>query len=152
MKKILAIGLLIVTSNYCWAKAETLDSKNFSSTIQNSEIVVVDFWAPWCAPCIDLAPTIDELANQTKGKAVVGKVNIDENPALAQEFGIQAIPTILFFKNGQVQNQLRGVQTLEVLLSAVGGPSSGGSEEGTDGTLNRGNSMLDRLKDAASEN
>lgn len=130
------------------AKAETLTEANFNAAINGTDLpVVVDFWAPWCGPCVTLAPTIDELALQTKGKAIVAKVNIDENPGLAQKYGIQAIPAIYFFKNGNVQNQMRGVQSLDALMGALS-PSlaEGGTGSRPSG---EGRSMLARLIEAS---
>lgn len=75
--------------------------------------VVVDFWAPWCAPCRIVSPIIDELAKEFEGKVKVGKLNVDENPSIATKFGIMSIPTILIFKNGEVVKMLVGVQGRE---------------------------------------
>jgi thioredoxin 1 len=136
----------------CKAGAQELSTSNFSSTINSTDLpVVVDFWAPWCGPCLELAPTIEELANQTKGQAIIAKVNIDENPQLAQQYGIQGIPTILFFRNGKVENQVRGVQSLDTLKSALGSTTSAGLNSLDPESLSkRGKSMLDRLAEATS--
>ncbi len=85
-----------------------LTDANFSSTLESSTVpLMVDFWAPWCGPCRLIAPSVDELAGTFAGKIQVGKVNIDENPRVASQFNIRAIPTILFFKNGQVVDVIR---------------------------------------------
>ena len=70
---------------------------------------MVDFWASWCGPCRMLGPTIEKLADQYEGKAIVGKVNTDEQPALAQRFGIMSIPTVIFFKDGREIDRKVGV-------------------------------------------
>jgi thioredoxin 1 len=71
--------------------------------------VVVDFWAEWCGPCKMITPLLDELAGEYDGRVRIGKVNIDEEQALATEYGIRAIPTLLFFKNGDVAGQIVGM-------------------------------------------
>lgn len=71
-------------------------------------LLMVDFWAEWCAPCRAIAPTLDELARESAGKVSLAKVNIDEHPALAARYGIRSIPTILFIKSGEVVDQVIG--------------------------------------------
>ncbi|MEO1928392.1 MAG: thioredoxin [Nautiliaceae bacterium] len=85
-----------------------LNGQNFVDTIKNNEVVVVDFWAPWCGPCRMLAPTIEELSKDFEGKVVIAKVNTDEAPEIAAKFGIRSIPTVLFFKNGELVDQMIG--------------------------------------------
>src|SRR5580698_3294991 len=88
----------------------TLTQENFSKEVLESpKPVVVDFWAEWCGPCKMIAPLLDELAGEYQGRASIGKVNIDEDQALASKFGITAIPTLLFFKGGQVAGQVVGM-------------------------------------------
>ena len=75
---------------------------------KHEELLMVDFWAEWCAPCRAIAPTLDELARESAGKVSLAKVNIDEHPALAARYGIRSIPTILFIKSGEVVDQVIG--------------------------------------------
>ncbi len=78
-----------------------LNSSNFDSTISSPKPVLVDFWAPWCGPCRMLGPTIDALAEEVGDSALVCKVDVDQSPEIAQKFGVNQIPTIIFFKNGE---------------------------------------------------
>ena len=77
------------------------NSKSFDEALAKGELLMVDFWASWCGPCKMLAPVIDELAKQYEGKAVVGKVNVDEEQELAIRYGVMSIPTVIFFKDGK---------------------------------------------------
>ena len=94
---------------------------NFENDVLKSNVpVLVDFWAEWCGPCRALAPTIDELASEFKGRVKVVKMNVDENPATPGKFRIRGIPTLLLFKNGQLVDQLVGAHpkaTISDLLS-----------------------------------
>lgn len=92
---------------------------NFPTDVLKAETpVLVDFWAPWCAPCRGIAPMIDQLATENVGKAKVGKVNIDENRGIAEEYGISSIPTLLIFKGGEVVNRL-GAQSKDRIQQAM---------------------------------
>ena len=83
--------------------------QNFKKEILESDkVALVDFWAAWCGPCMMLGPVIEELAGEYEGKAVIAKLNVDENPATASQYGIRSIPSLLVFKNGQVVDQMLG--------------------------------------------
>ncbi len=86
-----------------------VDNSNFEEVINSNENVVVDFWAEWCGPCKILAPIIDELAKEYTGKVVFAKLNVDEAQNIAIDYGISAIPTLIFFKNGKPVDALIGV-------------------------------------------
>jgi len=86
-----------------------LDDASFDAEVISSDKpVLVDFWAPWCGPCKALGPVIDEISNDFVDKVKVGKVNVDENPEISMKFGIRSIPTLIVFKNGEVQEQIIG--------------------------------------------
>ena len=89
----------------------TITNENFESLKNGEQPLVVDFWATWCGPCRMVGPVISELSEQYDGKIVVGKCDVEDNEELAVEFGIRNIPTILFFKNGQVVDKLVGAQS-----------------------------------------
>ncbi len=105
--------------------ALTVTQDNFQSAVLKSQTpVLVDFWAQWCAPCRAVAPILDELAVKYQGKFMVGKVNVDEQPDLAAQFGILNIPTLIFFKKGQEVDRVVGVQPkgqLEVKIQKLTG-------------------------------
>jgi len=98
----------------------TITDATFESVVLKSDKpVLVDFWAVWCGPCQMQGPIVEEVAKAMEGKAVVGKVNVDENPQSAGSYGIMSIPTIVIFKGGQPVKQLVGVQTKETLIQAL---------------------------------
>lgn len=80
---------------------------DFQETLQNNELVLVDFWAPWCGPCRAVAPVLEEIANENSN-VVIAKMNIDENPNTASQHGIMSIPTMMIFKNGELVDRLVG--------------------------------------------
>lgn len=110
------------------ANLTTLTDDNFKEEVLNAdEPVLVDFWATWCGPCRQIAPIIEDLADEFAGRAKVGKLDVDDNPQIAQEYGVRSIPTLLFFEDGEVQEQLVGAagkQPLkETLEELVGQPA-----------------------------
>ena len=100
------------------AKYIELTGANFEATLAEG-VSVVDFWAPWCGPCRMIAPVIEELSEDYEGKAKICKVNTDEEQDIAVKFGIRSIPTIMFFKDGQVADQIVGAQSKQALASKI---------------------------------
>lgn len=97
-----------------------LTDSNFAAEVLQSQVpVLVDFWAPWCGPCIQLTPVIEEIANERIGKAKVAKVNVDSNPALAGQYRVNSIPALIFFKGGEPVGQLVGRQPKAEILSKL---------------------------------
>ena len=99
--------------------AEFTDADFDSDVLNSSQPVHVDFWATWCGPCRQIAPLIDELAVKYEGKVKVGKVDIDQNQDLAEKYGINAIPTLLLFKDGEIIERFQGVPPRVKLESAL---------------------------------
>jgi thioredoxin 1 len=98
---------------------EFTDANFDSEVLASSTPVLVDFWAPWCGPCRMIAPLIDEIADEKAGAVKVGKVNVDDNPQTAAKFRIQAIPTILIFKNGEKKDQITGLTSKSDLVAKL---------------------------------
>ena len=85
-----------------------LTTATFDEVLTKSEPVLVDFWAEWCVPCKALSPVLDGIAEEMAGQAVIGKVNVEEEPAIAERFGVKALPSLLFFKDGTLVDTLVG--------------------------------------------
>ena len=97
-----------------------LDESNFDREVtQSDKPVVVDFWAEWCGPCKMIAPLLDEIAKEKGDSVKVAKVNVDENQSLSFKYNIRAIPSLLFFKNGQLRDQITGMTSKKDLLGRI---------------------------------
>ena len=104
------------------AEPLTITTSNFETEVlQATTPVLIDFWAPWCGPCRLVAPSVEEMATQYAGKLKVGKVNVDDYPAVAQRYGITGIPALLFFEGGQVVDTVVGAVPKSTLQKHVDG-------------------------------
>jgi len=100
--------------------AVEITDANFNEIVQNSDKpVLIDFWAEWCGPCRMVEPIVEEMAAEYEGKAIIGKVNVDENPDVSAKFGIRNIPTVLFIKGGQVVDKSVGAVPKNILTEKM---------------------------------
>ena len=100
-------------------KVKEITDANFEEVIASDQPILVDFWAEWCGPCKMIGPVVEELATDYKGRALIAKVNVDENPAVAAKFGIRSIPTLLVFKNGEVVDKQVGASNKVTLAGKI---------------------------------
>lgn len=100
-------------------KVLMLSADNFDATIKQDKITLVDFWATWCMPCKMLLPIIDSVAEEMFKKANIAKVNVDDEEAIAQRYGIMTIPTMLIFKNGEIKGKMVGVRQKSQIISEI---------------------------------
>jgi thioredoxin 2 len=101
-------------------KPVTVTDANFVAEVERSPLpVLLDMWAPWCGPCVMLAPVIEELAAEMAGRVRVAKLNVDENPATAARFGVQSIPTLLLLKDGRELDRIVGVQSKAAIVQRI---------------------------------
>lgn len=124
MAGILSLNLYISTSRFTNKNirimALEITDSNFDELVTKSDKpVLVDFWAEWCGPCRMVGPVVEELAKEYEGKAVVGKVNVDENPDISVKYGIRNIPALLFFKNGEIVDKQIGAVPKSVLAEKL---------------------------------
>ncbi len=97
----------------------TVTNQNLNEVLTSSPVVVIDFWATWCGPCRMLAPTVEEVASEVEGKAVVCKCNVDEAREVAFKYRVLSIPTLIYFKNGEVVDKTVGVVSKEDIISKI---------------------------------
>lgn len=100
-------------------KPITLTDYNFNDSLNKYPLLVVDFWAPWCGPCSMVSPIIEQLATELSDKVTFGKLNVDDNPTISNIYGIQSIPTIIIFRNGQIVDGFMGAATKAQISSKI---------------------------------
>lgn len=92
---------------------------NFASDVLSADVALIDFFAAWCGPCQSIAPIIDEVAEEFKGKAVVGKIDVDASPEIAQKYGVMSIPTIIAFRKGEISDKVVGAVDKDRLVEMI---------------------------------
>lgn len=103
-------------------KSVEVSEATFENEVTGADVLVVaDFWAPWCAPCRIVGPILEEIASENAGKLKVAKINVDENPGLAQRFGIRGIPTMMFFKGGEAMGTIVGAAMKDRIQETIDG-------------------------------
>src|SRR6185436_20860545 len=112
-------GRISMTNTTSDSATVTLTERNFAEMVAATPRILVDFWAPWCGPCRAVAPVLEELAKAEAGRIVVAKVNVDEEPTLAQRYQVQAIPTLLFFKDGEIKDTMVGAPPKAELVRRI---------------------------------
>lgn len=101
------------------AKTIEITDSNFEEIMQSEKPILVDFWAEWCGPCKMIGPVVEEIAGEYDGKAVIGKVDVDSNPEVAAKFGIRSIPTLLYFKGGEIVDKQVGAVPKAILAQKL---------------------------------
>ena len=99
--------------------AVEITDSNFQEMLDSGKPIMVDFWAQWCGPCLAMAPVIEEIAKEYDAQAIVGKLDVDSNPMISQQYGIRNIPTILFFKGGQLVDKQVGAVPKNILVKKL---------------------------------
>ncbi|VVB54136.1 Thioredoxin [uncultured archaeon] len=99
--------------------ATELTDKTFNDYVKNNRLVLADLWAPWCGPCRRIAPIVEEIASEYKGKIAVGKLNIDENNETAAQYGVMSIPTLLILNEGKLVDKIIGAQPKENIIAKL---------------------------------
>lgn len=114
-----AVVMANITNLNFKTMATKFDNASLEEKIKSGAPVVVDFWAEWCGPCRMLGPTIEQLSDEYAGKAEVGKLNVDENQEMAAKYGVRSIPTVIFFKDGEVVEKFTGVAEKKVYAEKI---------------------------------
>lgn len=98
---------------------QQINNDNFERILKNNQVVLVDFYADWCGPCKALHPTLEKLASEFDNKAIIAKVNVDQNPELSNAFGVRSIPALFYFKNGELVGKQAGLQSHGVIADQL---------------------------------